>query len=113
MREPVSITTVTTKNEFKKKLKDMKITNLNRIVLSHININFLRNKFDLLAKAIMGNADILMVTETKIDESFPTSQFVIRSFTSPYFDRTKDGGGILVYIRDICLYKILNAFYLK
>ena len=39
MREPVSITTVTTKNEFKKKLKDMKITNLNRIVISHIEIN--------------------------------------------------------------------------
>ena len=47
----------------------------------------------------MGNVDILIVTETKTDESFPASQFVIRSFTLPYFDRTKDGGGILVYIR--------------
>ena len=37
----------------------------------------------------MGNVDILMVTETKIDESFPTSQFFISGFTSPYrFDRT-------------------------
>ena len=45
----------------------------------------------------MGNVDILMVIETKIDESFPTSQFVIPGFTSPYrFDRTKDWGGILV-----------------
>ena len=61
----------------------------------------------------MGNVDII-VTETKIDKSFITSQFIVPGFTSPFcFDRIKDGGGILVYIRDICLYKILNAFYLK
>ena len=92
MREPVSITTVTTKNGFKTKLKDIRIANLNRIVISHININSIRNKFELLAEAVMDNVDILMVTEIKIDESFRTSQFVIPGFTSPYcFDRTKDG----------------------
>ena len=49
----------------------------------------------------MGNVDIIMVNETKISESFPTSQFFIPDFTSPYrFDRTEDGGGILVYIRE-------------
>ena len=48
MREPVSINTVTTNDDFKTKLKDMRITNLNRIVISHININSIRNKFELL-----------------------------------------------------------------
>ena len=101
MREPVSITTDTIKNDFKTKLKDIKITNLNRIIIFHININSIRNKFELLAAAVMGNVDILMVTETKIDESFPTNQFVIPGFNSPYhFGRTKHGGGILVYIRE-------------
>ena len=32
MREPVSIITVTTKDDFKTKVKDIRITNLNRIV---------------------------------------------------------------------------------
>ena len=76
MREPVSINTVTTNDDFKTKLKDIRITNLNRIVISHININFIRNKSELLAEAVMGNVDILMVTETKIDESFPTLYLV-------------------------------------
>ena len=50
-----------------------------------------------------------MVTETKIDESFPTSQFIIPGFTLPYrFDRTKDGGGILAYISDDIPSKLLN-----
>ena len=84
MREPVSITTDTIKNDFKTKLRDIRITNLNRIIISHININSIRNKIELLAEVVMGNVDVLIVTETKIDESFPTNQFVIPGFTSPY-----------------------------
>ena len=113
MREPVSITTVTTKDDCKTKLNDKRITNLNRIVISHISINVIRNKFELLAEAVMGNVDILMVTETKIDTSFPTSQFIVSSFTSPYrFDRTKDEGGILVYIKEDVPSKLLNILYI-
>ena len=109
MREPVSINTVTTNDDIKTKLKDIRIKNLNRIVISHININSMRNKFELLAEAVMDSVDIFIVTETKIDESFPTSQFIIPGFTSPCrFDRTKDGGGILVYIREDIPSKLLN-----
>ena len=72
MQEPVSITTDKIKNDFKTKLKDIRITNLNRIFISHININSIRSKFKLLVEAVIGNMDILMVTETKTDESFPT-----------------------------------------
>ena len=61
----------------------------------------------------MGNVDILMVTETKTDKSFSTSQFIIPGFTSPYrFDRTKDGGGILVYIREDIPSQLLNISYI-
>ena len=75
MREPNSITIVTTGDDFETKLKDVRIKSLNRIIISHININSIRNKFELFAEAVMGNVDILMVTETKIGEPFPTSQF--------------------------------------
>ena len=110
MREPVSINTVTTNDDFKTKLKDIRITNLNHIVISHININSIRNKFELLAEAVMGIVIILMVTEAKIDESF---LFIIPGFTSSCrFDRTKDGGGILVYIREDIPSKILNISYI-
>ena len=77
MRESVSLTTVTAKDDFKTKLKDIRITNLTPIVISHININSIRNIFELLAEAVKGNVDFLMVTETKIDKSFPTSQFIV------------------------------------
>ena len=73
MREPVSITTVTSKDDFKTKLKDIRIASLNRIVRSHINVNSIRNKFELFVEAVMANVDILMVTETKINKPFPRS----------------------------------------
>ena len=60
----------------------------------------------------MGNVDII-VTETKIDKSFITSQFIVPGFTSPFcFDRSKDGGGILVYIREDIPSKLLNISYI-
>ena len=56
-------------------LKSLRIRNLNKIVVGHLNINSIRNKFDFLAHQVKGNIDILMISETKLDESFPPSQF--------------------------------------
>ena len=43
----------------------------------------------------------MVILETKLDESFPTSQFLIDGFKKPFrCDRNSNGGGILVYVRD-------------
>ena len=43
-----------------------------------------------------------MTTETKIDESYPTNQFIIEGFSPPFrLDRNKEGGGVLVYVSDL------------
>ena len=42
-----------------------------------------------------------MVSETKIDDTFPLAQFCVEGYSTPYrFDRTCKGGGLLLYIRD-------------
>ena len=58
-------------------LKSIRIRNLNKIVIGHLNINSLRNKFDFLVTQVKGYIDILMISETKPDESFPIGQFLI------------------------------------
>ena len=81
-------------------LKKIKLANYNRIVIAHLNINSLRNKFEALKAKISDNIDILVMTETKIDESFPYSQFLIDDYNRPFrLDRTSDGGGIIIYVR--------------
>ena len=44
--------------------------------------------------------DILTVQETKLDKSFPDSQFAIDGYNMFRRDRKKGGGGIMVYIRN-------------
>ena len=69
--------------------------------MGHLNINSFPRKFDQLKSIIGKNIDILVITETKIDSSFPNSQFGIEGFSMPYrFDRNRLGGGIIVYVRD-------------
>ena len=82
-------------------LKSLCIRNLNKIVVGHLNINSIRNKFDYLAHQVRGKIDILMISETKLDESFPPSQFFLDGHGIFFrFDRNGNGGGILLSIRE-------------
>ena len=45
--------------------------------------------------------DILLVSEIKIDDTFPLAQFCVEGCSTPYrLDRTCKGGGLLFYVRD-------------
>ena len=57
-------------------LKDIRIQNVNKIVIGTLNINSLAPKFDQLCEVIGKNLDISTIQETKIDPSFPSQQFM-------------------------------------
>ena len=38
----------------------------------------------MLSDQIQGNIDVLLVSETKIDNSFPNGNFLIDGFSTPY-----------------------------
>ena len=63
-------------------LSDYRAKHLNRIIIAHININSIRNKFDMLVDMINGKIDIILVSETKINDSFPSSQFLISGYSA-------------------------------
>ena len=74
---------------------------MHKVAVGQININSIRNKFDNLMAAVLGNFDILLITETKIDSTFPANQFYLNGYNVHYRnDGNTNGGGILVYIRD-------------
>ena len=85
-----------------KEVDDFEALNtINRLILAQLNINSLRDKFDDLTLIIKGEIDILVITETKLDDSFRDAQFSIVGFKAPVrLDRTASGGGIIVYTRD-------------
>ena len=90
-------------------LNTLRVENINRIIFAHININSIRNKFEMLSGMVKRNIDILVISETKIDETFPVSQFMIQGFSTPYrYNRTINGGGILLYVREDIPSKNIN-----
>ena len=58
--------------------------NLNKLVVAHLNINSIRNKFKAVIQNVSREVYLLMIFETKIDESFPKSQFLIKGFSDPF-----------------------------
>ena len=69
----------------------------------------MRNKFGTLISLVTSDIDILMISERKIDESFPPSQFMIDGFSVPYRrDKNAHGGGILVCFRNNITVKLLK-----
>ena len=78
--------------------------------MGHLNINSIQNKFDALSLTVKNNVDILMISETKLDYSFPTAQFLLHCFSAPYrLDRNSKNSGILLYLREDIPSKLCNS----
>ena len=90
-------------------LQKLRVANVDRIIIGHLNINSIRNKIENLADIVSNKIDILLITETKIDHTFPSAQFLINSFSEPIrLDRSACGGGLLLYIRKDITFKKLS-----
>ena len=52
----------------------------------------------MLPEIVEDKLEILLVSETKVDPLFPSSQFTREGFGSPFrLDRDSSGGGIMYY----------------
>ena len=64
----------------------------------------------MFSDLVTGNVDILLISVTKIGNTFPTPQFAISGFSSPYrLDRSQHGGGLLLYVKEDIPSSILPA----
>ena len=61
----------------------LRLENPNRFIFGDLNINSIRNKFETLTNITYRKLDILLISETKIDISFPSGQFIIPGFSPP------------------------------
>ena len=92
-------------------LKRLRSNHPQQIIIGHLNINSIRNKFDIMKPILMHDLDIFMVTETKLDHSFPVSQFNVEVSSTPFrLDQNKNGGGIILYIRSFIIASKLTSF---
>ncbi len=76
--------------------------NVDRVIIATLNMERIRKeKFDALKVIMDGNIDILVITESKLVDTFPAGEFFIDGYKPPYRkDTDQNGGGILIYVRE-------------
>ena len=83
-----------------KALTNIRLKNRKRSIIAQLKISSIRNNVDFLCSEISPNLNLLTVSETKLDDSFPTTQFLMSGFFKPYkLGRFSNGEGLLLYIR--------------
>ena len=91
-------------------LKKLRITNPQKVIISHLNINSIPNKFQGIMDLVANNVDIFLISETKIDNPFPTDQFCYHGYTAPHRkDRALGGGGLMLFVNEDIPSKLLTG----
>ena len=74
------------------KIKMQCLQHFNTLIDGHLNINSIRNKFEMIAETIT-NFDILLISESKTYSSFPNMHFKINGYKPFKRDRNRWGRG--------------------
>ena len=106
--KPVNSSNIQEENSLNS-LRKLSLSNVNKVIIGNININSLPAKFDQVKEVISKHTDTLVTKETKLDDTFPLDQFYVEGFTIPYrLDMNRNGGGVIIYIREDTPSKILE-----
>ena len=90
-------------------LQDGRIKFHNNPLLGYLNINSLRNKVTDFFKDL--SLDYFVVSETKLDESFPTAQFTLEGYEiRSRKDRDKYGGALIEFVKDGFICKTIPEY---
>ena len=74
---------------------------MKKVIISSININTLPAKFNHVKEVILKMSIFLVITETKLDDTFPLGQFNVDRFTMLYrLDRNCNGRGVIIFVRE-------------
>ena len=74
---------------------ERKIENFKNTIIGHLNINSLRNKF-VFAQDLIRNFDIFLISESKLDDTFPNNQFKIDNYKMFRLDHNRYRGGLVL-----------------
>ena len=87
-------------NDCVSRFKMIRADNFDNIIVEILTINSISPKFDEFRLMLSGYFDVTIVTETKLDDSFPKAQFCIAGFSIPYRLDNRNGSGLMIYAGD-------------
>ena len=92
-------------NDMDTTLNSIQANNTHMLIFAHNNINSIRNKFPAIQTIIQNNIDVLVLTESKLDNSFSTT--ISKAITYPS-GLTETHGGIIINIPHRTLGKLTS-----
>ena len=73
-----------------------------------MNINSIKIKFETLKEVVGNKIDISLISQTKLNDTFPLNHFILEGFTPPCrLDRATHGGGLMLFVREDIPSKLL------
>ena len=77
--------------------RELWLRNVNGVLTRNLNINSIRHKVDQLKDTVSKYINVFILTETKFDETFLISQFLMDGLSkSSRFDSNKNERGVMV-----------------
>ena len=91
-----------------------KVNSFSGIIMAHLNICSLLKNIDKVRNMLCKqNIKILCLCETKLDSSVSNSEIDVEGFRAIRTDRNRNGGGILIYIKENILFNIKHDLTLE
>ena len=88
-------------------MKKQRSDNESNTVIVHLNVNSFRNKF-VFVEDVIKLSDVFLVSESKLDHTFPSNQFRINGYKIFKLDRNRFEGGLILYVNENIPYKPLQ-----
>ena len=80
------------------------------LIIGHLNINSIRNKFLDFKELLLSDTDICLISESKLEDSFPDQQFHLNGYKMFCKDRNKFGRGLILFAKENIPCEVLNTF---
>ena len=94
-------------------LHEQRLSHPKNVIIVHLYISSIRNKFSGFIDLVLTETDICLLSEAKIDDSFPNSQFFAEGYRMFRKDRNKSGGGLILYVNEDIPGKLINSYDFK
>ena len=102
-------TTTENESDINLVLRKLHVSYPNNVIIGHLNITFIRKKFEMLQFLLADYIDVFMISESKLDGTFSSSQFQTYGFRTLYrLDRKDRRGGILLPVRENLMTRLLS-----
>ena len=88
--------------------KNIRLGNAKSNLTGNLNVNALGNKYVSIEELVKSNIDILLLSDSKLDETFPNKQLEIQGYKTFGKDRNKHRGGVMLHVNENIPCRVLD-----